>query len=156
MRRYRSVLAMLICILPAQFSFGQMSPVGFEQLDSLQKQGERPVVVFLHTSWCKYCSTMKNTTFKDKEVQELLNQKFYFVCLDIEERKAISFRGHIFKYKPTGTTSGVHELAEQLGSIEGELTYPTTCFLNADYEIVFQHQGFIQAKELLGILEKLD
>jgi thioredoxin-related protein len=139
----------LIC----KSSFAQMKTIHFEQIDSLQKIEKRPVIVFLQTSWCKYCITMKNTTFLNEEVVKLLNQKFYFVSLDIEEKNDIFFRGYRFKYKPTGNGTGVHELAEQLGSINGELAYPGICFLNADFEIIYQKEGYIQSKEFLNILK---
>ena len=155
MKIYKTITLVLISILLVQSSFGQVRQVRFEQLDSLQKTERRPVVVFLHTSWCKYCTTMKNTTLVNKEVQELLDQNFYFVSLNVEEKGAIFFRGHTFKYKPTGTTTGVHELAEQLGTVNGTLAYPGTCFLNADYEIIYQREGYIQQKEFLEILGKL-
>lgn len=155
MKIYKTITLLFISMLLTQSSFGQIRQVKFEQLDSLQKREKRPVVVFLYTSWCKYCTTMKNTTLINKEVQALLNHNFYFVSLDAEEKGAISFRGHTFKYKPTGTTTGVHELAEQLGTVNGTLAYPGTCFLNTDYEIIYQREGFIQQKEFLEILGKL-
>jgi thioredoxin-related protein len=98
---------------------------------------------------------MKNTTLADAGVVKLLNQKFYFVTMDIEEKRDISFHGHIFRYKPTGTNTGVHQLAEQLGTINGQLAYPALCFLNADYEITYQREGYVRPKELLAVLEKL-
>ncbi len=79
----------LTAILLAQLSFGQINEVRFEQLDSVQKTEKRPVVVFLHTSWCKYCGTMKNTTFKNDEAINVLNQKFYFISLNVEEKQGI-------------------------------------------------------------------
>ena len=145
----------LISILIAELSFGQAQEVRFEQLDSVQKTEKRPVVVFLHTSWCKYCGTMKNTTFRNDEVINRLNQKFYFISLDVEEKQDIQFRGHTFKYKPTGANTGVNELAEQLGTINGELSYPAICFLNAEYEIIYQQEGYLAAKDFLSILTKL-
>ncbi len=154
--RCLSIILFTVSTLLFQLSFAQIKTTQFEQLDSLLKEEKRPVVVFLHTSWCTYCSTMKNTTFINEGVVELLNQKFYFVSLDIEEKNDISFRGHTFKYKPTGSTTGVHELAEQLGTINGELAYPGTCFLNADCEIIYQREGYIQSKELLNILKKIN
>jgi thioredoxin-related protein len=155
MRMYKNAALVLTSILMVQFSFGQIKKVKFEELDSLQKVQKRPVVVFLHTSWCKYCILMENTTFSAKKVEELLNQNFYFVSLDVEERHAISFQGHIFKYKPTDTTTGVHELAEQLGFINGQLAYPSTCFLNENYEIIYQKEGFIDATKFTEMLTKL-
>ena len=153
---YKSVVILLVSLVSAEFSFSQVKQVKFEELDSLQAVQPRLVVVFLHTAWCKFCNTMKNTTFKNKEVEDLLNKKFYFLALDVEQKNAIAFRGHSFKYKPNGTTTGVHELAEQLGSIEGELAYPTLSFLNPGYEIIYQRAGFVSAKDFIGILKKLD
>jgi thioredoxin-related protein len=155
MKRCKTITLLLICVLGAQSLIAQINQVRFEQLDSLQKSEKRPVVVFLHTSWCKYCTAMKNTTFKNKEVQALLNQHFYFVSLDAEEKGTITFRGHSFKYRPTGTTTGIHELAEQFHSVNGTSAYPGICFLNSDYEIICQREGFIQQKEFQEILKKL-
>lgn len=152
--KYLFILLIIVCTLP-QSVFSQIQALNFEQLDSLQKTEKKPVIVFLHTSWCKYCGTLKNTTFKNKEIAKLLHQEFYFVSLDIEEKNDIFFHGHTFKYKPTGVNTGVHELAEQLGTIEGEIGYPALCFLNADYEILYQRKGYVSAGELLSILKKL-
>ncbi len=155
MRRYKSVLPMLICILLAQFSFGQMRQVKFDQLDSLQRIENKIVVVFIHTSWCKFCTTMKQTTFKNDNVIQLLNKQFYFVSFDVEEKDDIIFGGHIFKYKPTGLNTGVHELAEQLGSINGVLAYPGISFLNTKNEIIYQKEGYTSSKDILLILSQM-
>jgi len=155
MSKYIVIILITFYFFLHQVSFAQLQTVQFEQLDSLQQIKKRPVVVFLHTSWCKYCSTMKNTTLKNKEVQQLLNQKFYFVSLDIEEKKDILFGGYTFKHKPTGASIGVHELAEQLGTINGEIAYPGICFLNANYEIIYQKEGYVSSKDFLFILNEL-
>jgi thioredoxin-related protein len=151
---YRLVL-LSISILLFQVAFSQVKAVQFEQLDSLQAIEKKPVVVFLHTFWCKYCGTMKNSTLKNREVISVINDKFYFVSLDIEEKKPIYFQSHTFHYKPTGVNTGVHELAEQLGTINGSIAYPGLCILNAANEIIYQKEGYISAKELLVILNKV-
>ncbi len=152
---YKKIVLILTCVLLAQLARAQMKQVKFEQLDSLQKIESRPVVIFFHTSWCKYCSSMKHTTFKNDKVIQLLNEKFYFVSFNVEEREDILFRGSLFKYKPTGANTGVHELAEQLGSINGELAYPGICFLNTKNEILYQGEGYISPKDFLFILTRL-
>jgi thioredoxin-related protein len=98
---------------------------------------------------------MKNSTLKDKDVVNLLTQKFYFITLDIEEKQEILFRNYTFKYKPTGLNTGINELAEQLGTINGQVSYPAISFLNADYEIIYQQEGFVSPKDFLSILTKL-
>lgn len=146
---------MMASLLLAKFSFGQLSQVPFEKLESLQKEEQRPVVVFLHTSWCSYCGSMKNSTFKRKELVELINNNFYFISLDIEEKKDITFGGRTFKYKPTGPGTGIHELAEQIGTINGAIAYPGIAILNAENEIVYQKEGYVSATDFINLLKRL-
>ena len=40
---------------------------------------------------------------------QLLNENFYFVKLNREEKKDIHFLGKKFIYKPTGTNTGIHK-----------------------------------------------
>lgn len=152
----KGIFIILISMLMSHFSFAQVTQFKFKQLDSLQKIEERPVVVFLHTSWCKYCGIMKNTTLKSNEVAKILNEKFYFVSLDIEEKQDVNFNGYTFRYKPTGSNTGVHELAEHLGTINGQLAYPGICILDGEYAIIYQKEGYITTKALLAILKRLN
>ncbi|WP_157593192.1 thioredoxin family protein [Rufibacter tibetensis] len=147
-------LAGIIGLLPQEVK-AQLKTIRFEQLDSLQQAERRPIVVLLSTDWCTYCTRMKLSTLKEEQVVKQLNETVYFITLNAEEKKDIRFHGHTFKYKPTGVKTGVHELAEQLGSINGQLTYPTVCILNAEREIIFQHVGYLSAKELSRILSML-
>jgi thioredoxin-related protein len=128
----------------------------FQQLDSMQKIEQKPVLVFIHTSWCKYCKAMEQITFQSPKVRELLEKKFYFVELNAEEKKDISVQGHTFRYRPTGAGSGQHELAQELGMIDGKISYPTLCFLNPDYEIIYQNPGFLTAEQFIKMLRELD
>jgi thioredoxin-related protein len=138
-------------------SYGQvMNAVTFHQLDSLQKSEQKPVLVFIHTSWCKYCKAMEHTTFQDQKLKELLNKSFYFIELNAEEKREIIVKGQTFRYRPNGTGAGQHELAQELGMIDGKISFPTLSFLNADYEIIYQQPGFLTAKELMEILKVLN
>lgn len=129
--------------------------VTFQQLDSLQKNEARPVMVFIHSSWCKYCEAMEQVTFKDPSVSKLLIQNFYGISLDAEDQGDIRLLGKTFGFKPTGNGTGKHELAQELGTVNGNLTFPTLCFLNADYEIIYQHQGYLNPEQLLQLLKLL-
>lgn len=136
-------------------SYGQLKIIKFEEVADLQKKDPKPMVLFIHTDWCKYCQGMKNTTFKNSRVIEMLNRDFYFLDLNAEDKRSIRFHQQTFKYKPTGNNTGVNELAEQLGSHQGKVSYPTLCFLNSNYEIIYQHPDFTDSKTLIKILERL-
>lgn len=129
----------------------QVKMVTFGQVETLQKTNPKPVLVFIHTDWCRICQGMKQTTFKNKEVINLLNAKFYVVFLNAEDKEDILFAGRKFSFKPSGINTGVHQLAEELGSINGQVAYPSICVLDAKIEIIYQYDGYLDAPSLIKI-----
>ncbi|GAB5551324.1 MAG: hypothetical protein Sapg2KO_09150 [Saprospiraceae bacterium] len=95
---------------------------------------------------------MEQTTFKNKEVIDLLNNKFYFVSFNGEQKERVYFNQQIFDYEPTGRDTGTHDLAKALGTIDEILTYPGFVILNPKYEITFQHNAYLSAQDLRVIL----
>ncbi len=142
------ICSMLLLALPKSYS----QEVSFSELDSLLVHDPKPVLVFIHTDWCRYCLGMEQVTFTDDEIQQLLNEEVYFVSFDAESEEDIVFRNHRFSFQPSGRGTGVHELAFALGNQKGELSYPTTCILNPEYEIDFQYSGFISARKMKKVL----
>lgn len=143
-------LLIIIVILFANQNFAQLNTHTFEEAEKLSIGNPKPFVIFIHTDWCKICKMMENTTFKNKEVIQNLNDNFYFISFNAEDKKEIKFNKNIFKFKPKGTNSGIHELAELLSN----QTYPTITILHPDYSIVTQIESFAKSKTLLKILEK--
>jgi thioredoxin-related protein len=126
----------------------------FEEVEKLHQQKPKPILVFLYTDWCKICFGMKKTTFQNKEVIQLLNDAFYLIYLNGEEKNDILFLGNTYTYKPTGTTTGIHELANELGIIKNRIAYPTTIILNTAFEIDVQLIGFYNSKKMTRMLTK--
>ena len=124
----------------------------FEEVEEIHQQIPKPILVFLYTDWCTICFGMKKTTFKNRKVIQLLNEKFYFIKLNAEEKQDITFLGKIFTYKPTGINTGMHELAVELGTIKKTIIYPTTIILNTVFEIDAQLTGLYNARKMIGIL----
>jgi thioredoxin-related protein len=154
----KQILAIVILgsmVLLPKLSFSQLKSYPFEQIDSLQKAEKRNTVVFIHTDWCKYCQTMKNTTLKNDSIIHKLNTQFYFIDLNAEQKEKIVFNKHTFEYKPTGANTGIHELAEQLANVDNQVAFPTFCFLNSNNEIIFQHNAFLNSTDLITILTRL-
>lgn len=143
-------LLIIIVILFVNQNFAQLNTHTFEEAEKLCIENPKPFVVFIHTDWCKICKMMENTTFKNKEIIRYLNQNFYFISFNAEDRKDIYFNKNTFRFKPKGTNSGIHELAELLSN----QTYPTITILHPDYSILTQMESFVNAKKLLKILEK--
>ena len=149
------LIFLIMGILFPLTGFSQIVSQSFEQLDGLQKTQNRFVVVFIHTDWCKYCQAMKNSTFKDKEIAALLNQNFWFVDLNAEEKSDITFNGQTYKFRPTGNNTGIHELVEKFTMPYGNVPYPIFCILNTNYEIIFQKNQLLSVNDLRLLLSDL-
>lgn len=155
----RSLLFSLSCLffLGSVTAQAEVNVYRFEQLDSLRSIEDRPVVVFLHTDWCRYCRKMENVTFQDEWIATTLNEHCYFVNQNAEQPEAITYRGKTFKFRPTGNNTGVHELAETLvltGKL-AKLSFPTTVILGPGDERIFLHKGYLGRREMRAVLESL-
>ncbi len=146
---------LVLGLLCSTYSLAQLQTYHFNELDSLNEHEKKSVVVFIHTDWCKYCLQMEHTTFANDSIAAVLNRHFYFVKLDAETHDSIRYGGHTFRFKPNGANTGIHELAEQLGTIDGKLVYPTLAILNDRNEVVFKYAGLLTSEELLAGLRQL-
>ena len=134
--------------------FAQLKTYTFSEAEKLEQQNPKPIFVFIHTSWCKYCKMMENSTFKNPEVVQLLNDNFYFVSLDAEQKNPILFKNNTFRFQPKGQNTGVHELAEELGTVDGAMTYPTFSILDKNNTILLQISDYTDAKTMIGLLKE--
>ena len=153
MKKKLAILLLLCCAIPS--GFAQLRSVSFEEIYSLQSVEKRKTIVFIQTDWCQFCHAMKNTTFKNESIIKELNNRFYFVDFNAEEKRTVIFNKTTFQFRPTGNNSGTHELAIALGTINKQLNFPVLCVLNSANEIIFQHSGYLKPKELKLILAKL-
>ncbi len=153
--KWKNIWLFMLLMIGYEQGRAQLNTHQFEDLDSLQHANNKLVVVFIHTDWCKYCAMMEHTTFENKRVTAMLNNDYYFIDLNAEEKKTIHYSGFEFNYKPSGNNTGIHELAEQLGTIDNKISYPTLCFLNAKNEIVFQYNQFLSANDFTELLTNL-
>lgn len=153
MKKWLYILLIFFWAIPS--GFAQLKTYTFEEAEKLSKENPKPFVVFIHTSWCNYCKMMENSTFKNPEIIAILNNNFYFISLDAENKEDIQFNNHKFQFKPNGQNTGIQELATALATINSQVVYPTVTILESDYSIVFQKGSFISDKELLLVLEKI-
>ncbi|WP_348824982.1 thioredoxin family protein [Flavobacterium aestuarii] len=152
MKKTVYILLIFFWVIPS--GFAQLKTYTFEETEKLSKENPKPIVVFIHTTWCNYCRMMENSTFKNPEIIQLLNSNFYFISLDAESKNDIQFNSHTFKFKPKGPNTGIHELATALAEIDSQVVYPTIAILQDDYSVVFQKHSFLNVKELLAVLKK--
>ncbi|MFH6997805.1 thioredoxin family protein [Flavobacterium sp. FlaQc-57] len=152
----KKLILFIIFFAITSTGFCQLKSRTFEQVDSLQQIQKRKIIIFIHTDWCQFCQRMKTTTFKNQEIINKLNSDFYFVDFNAEEKRNVIFNNQVFKYQPTGSNVGVHELALQLGTIKNQIVYPVLCVLNEKNEIILQYNNYLGPKDFNLLLEKLE
>lgn len=149
----QKIILMLSLLIGSVGLKAQEYSIGFEEVDGLMQAEARPLLVFLHTDWCRYCQAMKKTTFQNAEVRSLLQERYYFVSFNAEHKEDVRFWGRTFCYEPTGEETGEHQLARTLIGKDGG--YPTVVIMNPKGEVLGMHHGFLSKTTFKAVLESL-
>ena len=152
----KSFLLLLLILNTLTIAKSQsLSWVSFEYLsDSLRIQ-KKPLMIFIHTDWCKYCKMQENTVFKDPKISKQLNNLFYCLKLNAESQEVIKFLGRNYQFQPSGAGTGNHQLAELLGKENGELSFPTTVILNSNVQIIARFKGLVDQDTFQKIIAQI-
>ena len=122
----------------------------FEEAVEAQKIEPRLVFIDVYTDWCGWCKKMDANTFNQEHVAKLLNEKFYAVKFNAEQKEDIKFKDYTFKFIPQGRR-GYHQLAASL--LNNQLSYPTTVFLDEEMNMIQPLKGYWAANDFYPILQ---
>jgi thioredoxin-related protein len=122
----------------------------FEQAVAKSKVQKKKIFIDVFTDWCGWCKVMDKNTFSEAQVAKILNEDFYPVKFNAEQREDIQFNGTTFKFIPNGN-SGVHQLAASL--LNNQLSYPTVVFLDEEFRIIQPLPGYQKAPEFHKIIQ---
>ena len=143
----------LLLIITFHFSNAQeINWLTIEEAEEANKKESKKILIDVYTDWCGWCKKMDATTFKDKDVVDYLNQKYYCVKLDGEDKGTLTFKEEEFNFINQGRR-GYNELAA--GFLKGKMSYPSLVFLDEDLVVLQVMKGFRTADELLPILSFL-
>ena len=93
---------------------------------------------------------MDRQTFADNTVAQYINEHFYAVKLNAEQKDRINWDGQEFKWVSNGRR-GIHTLAYAL--CDGKMSYPSLVFLNERFERIRVSKGFKDAQTLQSELQ---
>jgi len=123
-----------------------------EQAEKLNGQNPKKIFIDVYTDWCGWCKRMDATTYQDPSIIQLLNDDFYAVRLDAEQKNDIVFKNKSYKFIARGST-GYNELAAVL--LNGQLSYPTTVYLDENLNEIQPIPGYLPSEKLEPILKFL-
>lgn len=118
----------------------------WEEAAKLSETAPKKVFIDLYTDWCGWCKKMDKETFKDPEVIKYLNDNFYAVKFNAEQKGAIVFNDKTFEYIKSGRR-GVHQLAYAL--LDGRLGYPAFVTLDETFARIWISPGYKKPNELI-------
>src|SRR6478736_5236100 len=92
---------------------GPIKWMSFEEAIEKSKTEKRKIFIDVYTDWCGWCKVMDKKTFSEAKVAKILNEEFYPVKFNAEQRGNVVFNGTTFKFVASGN-NGYHELAAAL------------------------------------------
>jgi len=99
----------------------------WENVLTKTQSASRKVMVFVTTDWAGWGKRMESEINKTQEIIKLLNNNYYVIKMDAEQKEDISISGRIYRYIPNGRR-GYNELAAEL--LNGRMSYPAIVFLD--------------------------
>ncbi len=112
-------------------------------LQEAYSKNPKPILVDVYTRWCGWCKVMDKETYTNEKVAAYINEHYYAVKLDAEEKTALEWNGKKYSYDEANK---VNELAVYL--CYGQLSFPTTVFITALNAQPATLSGYLKAKEI--------
>lgn len=122
----------------------------FEQAVEKSKTEKRKIFIDVYTDWCGWCKVMDKNTFSEPLIAKILNEQFYPVKFDAEQKEDVVFNGNTFKFVAYGN-KGSHQLAMAL--LNNQLAYPTVVFLDEEFRMIQPLQGYQKAPEFHKVIQ---
>jgi len=122
----------------------------FEEAVEKSKKEKRKIFIDVYTDWCGWCKVMDKNTFSEPKIARILNEKFYAVKFNAEQREDIEFSGTTFKFVESGR-SGYHQLAAAL--MNNQMSYPTLVFLDEEFRMLQPLPGYQKPEEFHKIVQ---
>ncbi len=120
----------------------------FEEAEAKMKQQPKKVLIDVYTGWCGWCKVMDKKTYSNDSLVKYVNDNFYAVKFDAEQKAPVNFMGKKWEYS---STNRVNELAVQL--MQGRMSYPTTIFMDENFQNAQPVPGYLEVFQMESILK---
>lgn len=119
-----------------------------DEVQVAMKKKPKKVFVDVYTDWCGWCKVMDKKTFSNPEVIKYVNQNFYAVKFNAEQKDSLRFNGKMYGFSPE---MRANTLAVEL--LNGQLSYPTSVVLEENFANPQAIPGYLDVKTIEKILK---
>jgi thioredoxin-related protein len=133
----------------AATTHGLVKWMSFKEAQEANKKQAKPFLIDVYTDWCGWCKHMNKTTYSDPGLANYINNFFYPVQFDAETHDTIEYNGTKY-WNESKEKKSPHQLAIKL--LSGKLSYPSTIFVNNNFQFNLLSQGFLEVRKIEPLL----
>lgn len=120
----------------------------FEQAEAKMKEHPKKVIVDVYTGWCGWCKKLDRDIYTNDSLVDYVNEYFYAVKFDAEQKTTIHFVGKTWDYAPE---KRVNDLAYAL--LQGKMSYPTTVFMDENFKDAQPVPGYLELFQMENVMK---
>ncbi|MDD3877829.1 MAG: DUF255 domain-containing protein [Bacteroidales bacterium] len=158
MKKIKNIIISLVCMffynaLMSQDTVTTSAAINWMSIEEavrLQQNEPRKIFMDIYTDWCGWCRRMDAQTFSHPVIAKYLNEKYYAVKFNAEQKDSVVFQGvTFFNQNPEGNRSS-HDLAVAL--LQGRMGYPSVVFIDEESKVITNIPGYKTPNDLEPIL----
>lgn len=116
------------------------------------KKNDKIVMIDFYTDWCGWCKKLDANTYMNPEVVKYVNENFYAVKFNAEQKEDLVFNGKTYSTKSNGSR-GTNDFAIAYASRSGRLGYPTISFISTKGDKLGVEAGYKDPNDMMLMLK---
>lgn len=132
--------------LIGQENASQINWMSWEEAVVANETTPKKFFIDVYTDWCGWCKKMDASTFKDPELVGYMNEHFYAIKFNAEQKEDVVWNDFTYKFI-NGGRRGYHQFAQTL--LDGRLGYPSFVLLDEETTRIMLSPGFKTADKIM-------